>query len=53
MANGDKPPGGVLVNIDSPNVHESISITCHSVADADAAAQEVVKACREIAKRYE
>ena len=53
MANGDKPGGGVLVKIDSPNVHESVSITCHSEAEADAAAKDVAEACRKIAKKYE
>lgn len=53
MSNGSKPPGGVLVKIDSPNVHESVSIACHSEADADAAAQDVIDACRKIAKKYE
>jgi len=52
MANGDKPPGGVLVHVTSPNTNESISITCHSVEDADKVAQEVVEECRKIAKKY-
>jgi len=53
MANGDKPPGGVLVAITAPDVKESVSITCHSGEDANKAAEEVVAACRKIAKKYE
>jgi hypothetical protein len=52
MANGDKPPGGVVVTVTSPDVNETITIDCHSVDDANDLAQKIVTKAADIKEEY-
>lgn len=54
MANGDKPPGGnVSVLISSADVSKSITIPCHTAAESNMIAGEVISVVEAIAKKYE
>jgi hypothetical protein len=53
MANGDKPPGGVSVQITIHDDSKSISISCKTHEKAKKAFEQIVNFVEEVKEKYE